>query len=375
MAKCFWTYGWSGRAGYTAGLTELNLTGTTTFYGSVFYFTKADTITHIGIHFKSNTGTACRHKVAVCLWDGSNYEGTTTILSSGNAWGHFTPSGFSSNTYQEIALNAGVDVIPGYRFSVRVFPDPTEAEITAGRPNVSNYSKFGFRIMGGSGFNTNAVNNMQLMYNSDPSGSVTTVVDHGGTLPSILCKGASRYYGGGIKLTNWEGNNIISGQTGANKFSISSTVAKTYKVSGLTLQTRSNASNLNTFTVEFYNGGEVTDTTPVASTSVGGYHIHAGMYDYYPSRVIYFDDPISCVGDEIYRIGLKQTGNSPGARYADVVYPETFMGYGVNCSLSIRSTGNWTDYSNRLCSVFPIITDVAAPTGGGLTGKFNLGFN
>lgn len=369
-------YGSTGSGGnlgsYTAS-AAVTFDATTDLLIWNFQLEEADTLTHIGVIFAGKTGNSCRHKVTIYDWDTTvgPYSQSTVL-----GYGYCNPQtdGWTAMSYHEIALVSGVTLTKGAYISVELKPDLDTAEVING----SNLSKW--MVAGGEEIGQVSPYGIAYAKYKNITGSIVAEYYATFNVPNaMLLRGSSGRYYGGIALLSVESTSGTATSYG-NRFYVPSELAKQFVVSGVNIYCRmanTSAAKSASFDIELYTGGDVSNTTLTTSDTRTGYHMKYTADYRMNNHLVLFSNPVTCSANTWYRVAMRRTSSDSPSPFKMNFAPEQFnvFPFGNNMYASIRTSGDWTDTSNMVVSVFPFISEIIPGSGGGLSNKFNLGFN
>lgn len=280
-------------------------------------------INQVKIYVSNRTGTQPTYRVSLQGYTPSTQRADGTIKASGLAYGDVTPS---ANGWVTVPLGATYTPAVGEHVAVVI-------SYLSGTIGASNNTTFGV------GLSANYQAADAAFYWTINSG--TASVQTGGP-PMVAWSDG----------TNWDGY----GLTGTVK-TVSSTLEVAMRfvapfsatLRGLRLPATIGTSGVPVITL--YQGGAVSDTTPLVAESFSGQAVR---------YFLPFSSPPSVTEGVTYRLSLKLTSGTLNLLRGDFASQADMEGHplGTNWSYSERSGGDWTDSSLSRFLVSPVFTDL-----------------
>lgn len=290
----------------------------------------------------ARTGTPTSYRLGIQAIDASTGSPDGSYIQSGT----FTPG---SGTQNQCVTFTGVSVVKN---SGRACVLQSESGVD-GSNNIAVASR-------ASGFTTIGEN---TVWTKD--GAAAWVKPGAANYAPGWYKTATRTYG--YPVYNDSSGFIPDGTEWAFRFILPSTACSTAKITGSRIATRMNsAANM---VVKIYSGGGVGDTTAIHTSTINSRFI-ANADGAARSALLPLDSPVTVNCGEYYRISYSAPGGSSLLEVKGVLVPanadmEAFNVGGSEWYFSSRTTGNWTNQTDRALLATLVFGEITAPVGGG----------
>lgn len=326
----------------------------------------SEAITGVCVRYGLRTGTPVQHKISIQGIDVSGLPNGTIKGGASPAAGAFTPPASTAwdLSLQCITLSNAYTPVRGELLSVVIEPCPNATAPCSGAatPTVSNSSSFTPSVV--------------AMTDSFPGVPYHLLKTNGGawtkqagtSTPIVNFVTATRSVG--YPIQQWTQTATYNAGTEYGMLcQFPAAYGSTFTIRGIRYAGRTPAAGSDV-TIQLYQGGNATDTTVLQSVTYDSDAVAAagGNTRYHE---YYFDEATlaTLTWGNAYRVSVTTSGAATNLNlnYIEVDDAQRMTAFpgGSTCSLTTRTTGNWTDTATQRPMLDVILDETTKPTGGG----------